>query len=142
MASVTTCRLSTLLLAVPVYQSLNVINLQVVTEAMAGYNPAGGDTLLDNKIETFNFAALATAFDAAGQINGWALTNALLDAHLAGSDSEALGGDLAYQYGMNGSLAGIGLTPAQEVINAPQFGSGAQTLRSLAELQQGAIRLS
>ena len=120
----------------------SVLNLQVIAEAMAGYNPAGGDTLLDNKIETFNFAALATAFDTAGQVNGWSLTNALLDAHLSGSDSEALGGDLTYQYGMSGSLAGIGLTPAQEGINAPQFGSSAQTLRSLAELQQGAIRLS
>ncbi len=120
----------------------SVLNLQVITEAMAGFNPAGGNTLIDNKVERFNFAALASAFDAAGQVNAWSLTNALLDAHLSGSDSEALGGDLAYQYGMSGSLAGIGLTQAQEVVNAPQFGSGAQTLRSLAELQQGQIRLS
>ena len=120
----------------------SVVNLQVIAEAMAGYNPAGSDTLLDNKVEQFNFAALASAFDAAGQVNGWALTNALLSAHLSGSDTAALGGDLAYQYGKAGSLAGIGLTPAQDVVNAAQYGSSSQTLRTLAELQQGQIHLS
>ncbi|MBI3526800.1 MAG: hypothetical protein HY067_02410 [Betaproteobacteria bacterium] len=63
-------------------------------------------------------------------------------AHLSGSDTAALGGDLAYQYGKSGPLTGIGLTPAQDVINSAQFGSSAQTLRTLAELQQGQIRLS
>ena len=38
--------------------------------------------------------------------------------------------------------SGIGLTPAQDVVNAAQYGSSAQTLRTLAELQQGQIRLS
>ena len=120
----------------------SVLNLQVIAEAMSGYNPGGSDTLLDNKVEQFNFAALANAFDAAGQVNGWALTNALLSAHLSGSDTAALGGDLAYQYGKSGTLSGIGLTPAQDVLNAPQFGSGAQTLRPLQDLQQGQIRLA
>ena len=120
----------------------SVAKLQVFTEAMPGYNPGGSDTLLDNKVEQFNFTALANAFDAAGQVNGWALTNALLSAHLSGSDTAALGGDLAYQYGKTGSLAGIGLTPAQDVVNAAQFGSSAQTLRTLDDLQQGQIRLS
>jgi hypothetical protein len=120
----------------------SVTKLQVIAEAMSGYNPAGSDTLLHNKVEQFDFTSLANAFDAAGQVNGWALTNALLSAHLSGSDTEAIGGDLAYQYGKNGTLSGIGLTPAQDVLNAPQFGSGAQTLRPIQDLQQGQIRLS
>ena len=120
----------------------SVANLQVVAQAMAGFNPLGGDPLLDNKVEQFNFAALADAFDAGGQVNGWALTNALLSAHLAGSDTEAIGGDLAYQYGLNRSLAGIGLTPAQDVLNAPGFGAAQQQLRPLQDLQQGQIKLS
>ena len=120
----------------------SVVNLQIITEAMSGYNPAGSDTLLDNKIENFDFAALANEFDAAGQVSGWVLINALLSAHLSGSDTEAIGGDLAYQYGRAGSLSGIGLAPAQDVINSAQFGSSAQTLRTLPELQQGQIRLS
>ncbi|MEO8006196.1 MAG: calcium-binding protein, partial [Betaproteobacteria bacterium] len=122
--------------------SPKVINLQVITESMAGYNPTGSDPLLDNKVEQFDFAALASAFDAAGQVNGWALSDALLSTHLSGSDSAAIGGDLAYQYGKAGSLTGIGVAPAQDVINSAQFGSSAQTLHTLAELQQGATRLS
>ena len=120
----------------------SVVNLQVIAEAMAGFNAGGTDALLDNKIETFDFAALANAFNDAGQVNQWSLMNALLGAHLGGSDTEAIGGDLAYRYGRSGSLSGIGLTPAQEVIDAPGFGSNAQMLRPLAQLQQGAIRLS
>ena len=120
----------------------SVVNLQVIAQAMAGFNPSGGDPLLDNKVEQFNFAAVANAFDAAGQVSGWALTNALLSAHLAGSDTEAIGGDLAYQYGLNRSLAGIGFTPAQDVLNAPGFGAAPQQLRPLQDLQQGQIKLS
>jgi len=48
----------------------------------------------------------------AGQVSSWVLTNALLDAHLAGSDTEAIGGDLAYRYGLNGGLTSIGLAQA------------------------------
>jgi Ca2+-binding RTX toxin-like protein len=120
----------------------SVSTLQVIAEGIAGFGLGGADPLLDNKIETFDFAALANAFDIAGQVNQWSLMNALLDAHLAGSDAEAIGGDLAYESGVSGSLAGIGLSPAQQIINAPNFGSGAQTLQPIAELQQGAIRLS
>jgi hypothetical protein len=119
----------------------SVAKLQVFTEAMPGYDQNSANPLLDDKVEQFNFTALASAFDTAGQVSGWALTNALLSAHLSGSDTAAIGGDLAYQYGKSGSLTGIGLTPAQDVINSAQFGGGAQTLRTLGELQQGQILL-
>ena len=116
--------------------------LQIFTEAMPEYDQNSANVLFNHKVEQFNFSALVNAFDAAGQVNGWALTNALLSAHLSGSDTAAIGGDLAYQYGRTGSLSGIGLTPAQDVINAAQFGNNAQSLRTLPELQQGQIRLS
>ena len=123
-----------------------VVNLQVIAEAMAGFNAGGSDTLLDQKVETFNFTALVDAFDAARVVTptltSWALSNALATFQLAESDSAALGGDLAYQYGMNGTLAGMGLTAAQEVIGDSSFGTQAQTLRPLAGLQDGAVRLS
>jgi uncharacterized protein YuzE len=114
----------------------------VIAEAMAEFDAGSSDPLLNKKVQTFDFAAIASAFDAAGQVDNWSLTNALLDAHLAGSDTEAIGGDLAYQYGVNGTLSGIGVSTAQEVLNAPQFGAGTQTLRPLEELQQGRTRLS
>ena len=123
-----------------------VLNLQMIAEAMADFSAGGSDPLKDQKIENFDFAGLAGAFDAARVANpgltSWALTNALTSFQLAGSDTAAIGGDLAYQYGKNGTLAGIGLTSAQQVIGDAGFGTQAQTLRPLATIQEGAVRLS
>jgi len=126
--------------------STPVLKLQVIAEAMAGFAQGGSDPLKDQKIESFNFSGLVGAFDAARAANPglttWALTNALATFQLAGSDSAAIGGDLAYQYGKNGTLAGIGLTSAQQVIGDAGFGAQAQTLRPLAAIQEGSVRLS
>jgi len=123
----------------------NVLTLQVVAEAMAGFNPSGGNALLDNKVEAFNFQGLVGAFDSARAANPtlttWALTNGLTQFQLAGSDTAALGGDLAYQYGLNGTLAGIGFDKAQDVVSGAGFGTQAQTLRPLASLQDGVTPL-
>jgi len=122
----------------------SVLNLQVIAEAMADFAPGGSDTLKDNKIETFDFASLVGAFDSARGANStysnWALTNALLDFHL-GSDTDAIGGDLAYQYGKAGTLSGIGLNAAQSVINAPAFGLSAQTLHAASTWQAETVKL-
>jgi Ca2+-binding RTX toxin-like protein len=123
-----------------------MVNLQVIAEAMAGFDAGGGDPLLDQKVENFDFAALAGTFDAARAatptLTSWALTNALTSFQLAGSDSAAIGGDLAYEYGKNGTLAGMSATAAQEVIGNASFGSQAQTLQALPTLSSGALRLS
>lgn len=123
-----------------------VLNLQAIAEAMADFDAGGSDPLRDQKVENFNFAGLVGAFDAARAatptLTNWALTNALASFQLAGSDSAALGGDLAYQYGKNGTLAGIGVTPAFDVLNNAGLGTSAQTLNPLAGLQTGTQRLS
>lgn len=122
-----------------------VVNLQVIAEAMAGFAAGGANPLLDQKVEKFNFTSLVGAFDAARTatptLTTWALTNALANFQLAGSDTAALGGDLAYQYGKNGTLAGIGLTAAQDVIGNASFGTSAQALQPLAGLQTGTVRI-
>jgi Ca2+-binding RTX toxin-like protein len=117
----------------------SVLNLQVVTEAMEGFDAASSDPLLNQPVQQFDFTAIVNAFDLArgnksgeGAFRHWSAMNALLDAHLAASDSAAIGGDLAYQYGRNGSLAGIGLAAAQETIGAAQFGVQAQAIRQPA----------
>ena len=71
----------------------------------------------------------------------WAVMNTLLDAHLAGSDTDALGGDLAYRYGLAGSLAELALTPVQGILAGPRFGSAPQQLQSLAQLQNSLVKL-
>lgn len=123
----------------------SVPTLQVIAEAMADFDAGGADPLHDNLIETFDFAGLVGAFDGARAANpgltSWAITHALTQFHLSGSDTAALGGDLAYQYGRNGTLSGIGLTAAQDVLGNAQFGAQVQMLRPLAGLQDGAVRL-
>ena len=123
-----------------------VANLQVMAEAMAGFVAGGSDPLMDQKVENFNFAGLVGAFDAARAANSgltsWALTNGLTSFQLAGSDTAALGGDLAYQYGTNATLAGIGVTPALATLSDAALGTSAQALTPIASLQVGSVRLS
>jgi hypothetical protein len=123
----------------------SMLTLQMIAEAMADFDDNGADPLRDDRIESFDFAGLAGAFDAALVANpglsSWAITNALTSFHLSGSDTAALGGDLAYQYGRNGTLAGIGVNAAQEVLGDAQFGAQAQALRPLDGLREGALRL-
>lgn len=121
----------------------SVLNLQVIAEAMQGFTLGGSDALRNNKVETFNFANLVSAFDAAGATANWQLTDARLTAHLlAGSDTSAIGGDIAYQYGKNSSLTGVGLLAAQAVINNASVGQTAQTLNAPASWAAETIKLS
>jgi VCBS repeat-containing protein len=122
----------------------SIANLQLVLDA-GSYDASSGDPLLNQQVQSFDFAALAQAFEQAlaakPNLSAWSVTDALLTAHLGGSDSAALGGDLAYQYNLNNSLAGIGLASAQTVMNDANFGIAPQTLQPLAELQSGSVRL-
>jgi len=124
----------------------SVLNLQVITDAMKSYDPNSSNPLLNKRVNDFDFTALVSQFDQARAANPnldqWSMMNSLLDAHLTGSDTEALGGDLAYQYGHAGTVSGIGLTAAQDVLNSPQFGTQAQTLHPLETLQEGTVKLS
>ena len=127
-------------------QYRSVLNLQVVAEAMAGFNPGGADGLLDQKVETFNFAGLVTRFDqeraANPAITSWSVMAALLEFQSAGSDTAALGGDLAHEFGLNRSLNGVGYGAAQTAMNDSTFGVTAQALNSAAAVYTGQVRLT
>jgi VCBS repeat-containing protein len=99
----------------------------------------------EHAVEAFDFRALVSAFDAARaaarNMRSWALVNELLDAHLASSDGAALGGDLAHQYALNGTLAGMGWRAARETVAAPGFGRDMQALHSAAQLGADPVKL-
>jgi hypothetical protein len=94
----------------------SIDKLQIVIEGSTDYDANSSDPTLDQKIETFDFDGLVTAFDTARagnpSLTSWSLTNALAAQYLTGSDSAALGGDLAYRYGLNGNLSDISFVPA------------------------------
>src|SRR5262249_28249523 len=123
-----------------------VSKLQVILDANADYDPNSSDPLYAHKVETFDFAGLVGAFDQARSENpgltSWALTNALMDWHLSHSDDAALGGVLAYWYGKNNALTGMGIASAQQVAGASGFGTDAQQLHTFSGLQEGLARLS
>ena len=123
----------------------SVVSLQMIAEAMADFDAMGIDPLKDNNVETFNFAGIVNKFDqargTAASFSNWAVTNALLDYHLTGSDSAALGGDLAYQYGKNGNLQNVSINPAQGILGSTQFGTTAQALQPNAYLHDTSPRL-
>ena len=125
---------------------MSLLNIQIVTEAMAGFDDSASQPMAGACVNNFSAAGLVGAFDAARAadpyLSSWALSNALAQFHLWGSDGAALGGDLAYQYGLRRTLAGISLAAAQEAIGAPGFGSDAQTLRPFSGLSDGFVKLS
>jgi Ca2+-binding RTX toxin-like protein len=124
----------------------SVDKLQMVIEGTSDYLPGGGDTTRDNKIETFNFEGLVAAFDAARTANPllttWALTNALTAQYLTGSDTAAIGGDLAYRYNRFGSLGDISFNPALAILGDTNFVTSAQNLQATGSLQDSTPRLS
>jgi Ca2+-binding RTX toxin-like protein len=124
----------------------SVLNLQVVADAIAGFDRASSDPLLNKSIQNFDFTAIVNAFDQTRGSNAnfmhWHATDSLLTAHLSASDSEALGGDLANQYGKSGNFSGFSQTAAQDVLNNSSFGANPQLLHDLSGLNEGIARLS
>lgn len=120
-------------------------NLQLIAEAMAGFDAHSADPLYNARVQTFDLDALAADFDAARAGNAtltrWSVMDRLLESHLAGSDNGALGGDLAYQYGVYGNLGNVGTTGARNVLEGSQYGVGIQSFQSFSGLQEGVARL-
>lgn len=108
------------------------VTLQMLEAASPDYAPTSTDVLRNNKIEEFDFQKLVSSFDLTRAANPtlakWSVMNGLLDAHLAGSDTAAIGGEFAYEYGKTGSLAQVGIVAAETALKDPGFG-GIQTLK-------------
>jgi Ca2+-binding RTX toxin-like protein len=122
------------------------MTLQVLTEASGAYSESSSNALLNDKAEQFNLQRLIQHFDTAyasssslRRGNPWAAMNSLLDAHLNGSDTAALGGDLAYQFGSAASsqLAGMGMSAAGTVLSDASFATGLQTLHRATAISAG-----
>jgi hypothetical protein len=85
----------------------------------------------------------STAARAANpSLTTWALTNALAAQYLTGSDTAAIGGDLAYRYNRFGTLSDLSFNPALAILGNASFGTAAQTLQSTGSLQDTTPRLS
>jgi Ca2+-binding RTX toxin-like protein len=109
--------------------------LQMVTGAAGGYDPDADSERLSHKLNRYDFSKVVEAFDQARQQPGggkgrrWAAMDAALDNHLASSDSEALGGELAHRYGTRGSLDGVSRQTVLATLADERFGESPQGLK-------------
>ncbi len=103
-------------------QNRVVDKLQVVIGGTRAYDPLSADPLADRKVQLFDFAGLVAAFDRA-QAAGtrFSVADNLPGFHLWGSDTEAYGGAVAYQYGTNKTLDGLSDAQTQSVIRSTEF---------------------
>lgn len=74
-------------------------------------------------------------------LTSWSVSNALTTFHLDSSGREAIGGDLACEYGKNRNLGNCFMTPAQAVLGNADVGTASQTLQATSAFQDIAPRL-
>ena len=98
-------------------QNNNVARLQLVTAATDGdYNPTSADSLLKAKVVVFDFQALVFQFDQLrvgnANLTTWSAESGMRTAYLSGSNTQAIGADLAYRYAVfndaNSQVVGYG----------------------------------
>ncbi len=109
--------------------------LQVVIEGTRDYNAASQNPMNNRKIQVFDFLGLAAAFDAAraaGQ--NFSVAANLPQFRLWGSDSDAIGGAVAYQYARTGSVGALTYDQMRAVIGDPAFAVSAQPIAAAAPL--------
>ncbi|NHZ39773.1 hypothetical protein F1609_06305 [Massilia sp. CCM 8693] len=117
----------------------SVGTLQVVTAASSDYHPGALSQINDNKIEQFDFIAMVARFDQARAdgATAWSAWTTLERFHRGGSDTAAIGGDIAFQYALNGNLANVGAAPALAIVGSSGFGGAAQEFLPGASLNDG-----
>jgi Ca2+-binding RTX toxin-like protein len=99
----------------------NLSVLQIVTSASSDFASASTDRMLNRRVVSFNFDTLTTQFDqaraATPSLTNWALASKLNAVYLTGSNTQAIGGDLTYRYGMTGSYGDLDATAVRGKLN-------------------------
>jgi len=95
-------------------------------------NVQSSNSLLDQRTQQFDFVGLVNQFEAALAIDpgmtNWQLAPHLAEFTLGGSDTQAIGGDMAYLYGTAGNLDRLSEADLRAQLRDVQFGVSAQTL--------------
>ena len=110
-----------------------VSKLQIVIEGTRDYSATSTNPMNNKKVQTFDFLGLVAAFDtarAAGQ--KFTVATALPTYRLSGSDSDAIGGAIAYQYGRNGAISSITNAQLQAILASTNFGANPQPIDATA----------
>lgn len=123
----------------------NFVTLQVIEKANTSYSASSSNELDNQAVVQFGFQNLVNQFNSAlaadPALTQWSLSNGLLSAYLGGSNTAAVGGDLAYYDGLNGNLTGMNVAAAQAALQNGAFGTGAQSISTWSSISQGAHSL-
>jgi Ca2+-binding RTX toxin-like protein len=112
------------------------------------YEPGASDPLRAHVVNEFDFGQLVAQFDAARAadptLTTWQVNSDLAAAYLSGSDTQAMGGDLAYYYGARyggNNLSGMDASAAQAVLQDPQYAIGVQSVHDWSQISGAAVHL-
>jgi len=85
---------------------------------------------IGDRIELYDFTALAARFDAAtrGKSTPWRAASTMQGMLLSTDSSEAIGGVLAHQYAAAGSLSAVALSSLQDAVSDARFARAPQTI--------------
>lgn len=110
--------------------------LQIIADAIDSGDITQGNPDLEGAVQQYDFAAMVATFDDARADNPnlvrWSIVDALEDVHIAsyGNDAdpsvEAIGGNLAYHYGMQGDFAGMTADSVWDILRDEHFGYESQ----------------
>jgi hypothetical protein len=107
----------------------SVATLQVVIEGTRDYKPTSSNPMNNARVVAFDFASLVNAFDAArASGKNFDLAANLPAYRLWSSDTQAIGGVLAYEYAKSGSLGTLTNEQMRAVLDAPTFGIAGQSI--------------
>ena len=131
------------------YRDINhhsVATLQMIIEDSADYDATSVNAISNTKVTQFNFTGLVSAFDQArtetATLKHWAMSSALADHYLDGSDVAAIGGELAYQYARKGSWSSMSSTQMHALLADARFGLVSQCWRSAGPIPNASCGLT
>lgn len=105
-----------------------ISTLQIVIEGTQDYNPASPDPMHNRKVQWFNFQGLVAAWEASGFSSSFSVVANLPNYWIGSSDTDAIGGAIAYQYARTGSVSALTYDQMRSVIGAPEFAVSAQPI--------------
>ncbi len=119
-----------------------VEKLQIISESVKHDDDHGhsskddsGHSKLRANVQVLDFGEMVEQFDESGVTDAWSLANAKLDRHLEHSNDDvhasesAVGGAMAGQYALTGTLDAITSGSIQDMLENSKFGHKAQQLK-------------
>jgi Ca2+-binding RTX toxin-like protein len=99
----------------------------------AGHGAVTLQTIQPGAIKAFDFNEVAAAFDAARMVarssqDRWSIASTLPNFQVSNSNTEALGGDLAYRYGTAEDTDGLSIKAQLAVLSDTSFGEKVQRI--------------